>query len=165
MTNYHYTDGVNSFGPFTIYELKDKNIKPDTLIWTEGLSNWTKARDIPEISQEFSFNNVPPTIPSQNETFNTNTDNSFKTNERPPKTYLLETILSTIFCCWPLGIVSIIYAARVERKFYAGDIEGAIQDSANAKKWMVINIIACAILYIGYFGIFGIAAITSALHY
>lgn len=84
--------------------------------------------------------------------------------QRPPKTYLLESILTTIFCCWPLGIPSIIYASRVEKKFYAGDIVGAEEDSANAKKWMIINVIACVALWIAYLAFFGLAIFGSLMN-
>lgn len=33
-------------GPFTIDDLKAKGIQKDTLVWTEGLGNWTKAEHI-----------------------------------------------------------------------------------------------------------------------
>ncbi len=54
---------------------------------------------------------------------------------QPPKTWLLESILATLFCCLPLGIIGIINAAKVESRFKAGDIEGAKQASKQAGKW------------------------------
>ena len=38
---------------------------------------------------------------------------------------LVWAILSTLFCCLPAGIVSIVYAAQVNGKLAAGDIAGA----------------------------------------
>ena len=49
--------------------------------------------------------------------------------------YLAQAILVTIFCCMPFGIVSIVYAAQVNGKVEAGDVEGAQRTSANAKMW------------------------------
>ncbi len=49
MTQYFYSDGQNQFGPFNINELKDKNISKDTLVWYEGLNDWTKASEISEL--------------------------------------------------------------------------------------------------------------------
>ena len=37
--------------------------------------------------------------------------------------YLVHAILCTLFCCLPLGIVAIVYAAQVNTKAAAGDIE------------------------------------------
>jgi hypothetical protein len=63
-------------------------------------------------------------------------------NQRPPKTWLAESILVTIFCCIPFGIAGIVNASKVESKFYAGDIEGAYEASNNAKKWTMISFFA-----------------------
>ena len=49
--------------------------------------------------------------------------------------YLVQAILVTLCCCLPLGIVSIVYAAQVNGKVQAGDIQGAINASNNAKMW------------------------------
>ena len=48
-------------------------------------------------------------------------------------------ILSTVLCCLPTGIVSIIYAAQVNTKIAAGDIAGATQASNHAKMWALIS--------------------------
>lgn len=53
--------------------------------------------------------------------------------------YLVFAILSTVLCCLPTGIVSIIYAAQVNTKIAAGDIAGATQASNNAKMWAWIS--------------------------
>jgi hypothetical protein len=50
-------------------------------------------------------------------------------------TYLAQAILCTLFCCWPLGIPAIVYAAQVNGKITRGDIEGAKTASKNAKTW------------------------------
>ncbi|MEC5157389.1 CD225/dispanin family protein [Chryseobacterium sp. MP_3.2] len=57
----------------------------------------------------------------------------------PPKSWLIESILVTVFCCQILGIISIIYAAGVESKFYRGDIYGAESASSTAKTLVIIS--------------------------
>lgn len=49
--------------------------------------------------------------------------------------YLVQSILVTIFCCLPLGIPAIVYAAQVNGKVQAGDIPGAMRASKLAKTW------------------------------
>ena len=56
-----------------------------------------------------------------------------------PKNWLVESILVTVFCCLPFGIVGIINAANVNTKFDSGDIEGAQRASAEAGKWTKIG--------------------------
>lgn len=49
--------------------------------------------------------------------------------------YLVQSILVTICCCVPFGIVAIVYAAQVNGKLAAGDINGALAASQQAKTW------------------------------
>lgn len=53
--------------------------------------------------------------------------------------YLIPAILS-LFCCWPLAIVAIIFAAQVNGKVAAGDIQGAEDASKKAKLFSFIAI-------------------------
>src|SRR5690242_15870669 len=49
--------------------------------------------------------------------------------------YLVQSILVTLCCCMPFGVVAIIFAAQVSTKLAAGDEAGALQASKNAKLW------------------------------
>jgi hypothetical protein len=49
--------------------------------------------------------------------------------------YLAQSILVTLFCCLPFGIVAIVNAAQVNGKLAAGDIAGARAASDRAKMW------------------------------
>jgi nitrate reductase NapE component len=80
----------------------------------------------------------------------TNQDSNLNSNSIPPKTWLVESILVTIFCCQILGIISIIYSAGVESKFYRGDIAGAESSSKTAKTLVIISVA---------FGIFAVIAV------
>jgi len=59
----------------------------------------------------------------------------FQPSQVPPPNYLVYAILTTVFCCLPFGVVSIIFAAQVNSKWFTGDIEGANSASKNAKIW------------------------------
>jgi uncharacterized membrane protein len=54
--------------------------------------------------------------------------------------YLVPAILSTVFCCPPVGIISIIFAAQVNSKIAAGDIAGATESSGKAKMFMFVAV-------------------------
>ncbi len=49
--------------------------------------------------------------------------------------YLVQAILVTLFCCLPLGIVAIVFAAQVNGKLAVGDYYGATEASNKAKMW------------------------------
>lgn len=61
------------------------------------------------------------------------------TPQTPPPNYLVWAILTTILCCLPFGIVSIVYAAQVNSKWQMGDYEGAKLSSKNAKLWAWVS--------------------------
>jgi uncharacterized membrane protein YozB (DUF420 family) len=63
---------------------------------------------------------------------------------------LVWAILSTLLCCLPLGIVSIVYAAQVNGKLAAGDVTGAQESADKAKKWAMWSAIAWLILVVLY---------------
>ena len=52
--------------------------------------------------------------------------------------YLVPSILVTLCCCLPFGIVAIVYAAQVNSKLAAGDVGGATVASRNARMWCII---------------------------
>ncbi len=53
--------------------------------------------------------------------------------------YMVLAIIS-IFCCWPLAIPAIIFAAQVNNKVAAGDVAGAQDSSKKAKMFSFIAI-------------------------
>jgi len=61
------------------------------------------------------------------------------TPPRPPKNWLVESILVTLFCCLPFGIAGIVHASKVDSKYGSGDYAGAEQASADAKKWTMLG--------------------------
>ncbi|HEX6045780.1 MAG TPA: CD225/dispanin family protein [Pyrinomonadaceae bacterium] len=63
--------------------------------------------------------------------------------------YLVPAILSAI-CCFPLGIISIIFAAQVNGKVQAGDITGAMDASKKAKLFSFIFLGLGILIWGGY---------------
>ena len=89
---------------------------------------------------------------------------NFQPTGTPPPNYLVFAILTTIFCCQILGIVSIVFAAQVNSKWNSGDTQGALDASRNAKMWawiafgsgLVLGLIAMILALFGVFaGIMG----------
>lgn len=78
---------------------------------------------------------VPPALPPQHEDV---------------PNYLVQSILVTLFCCLPLGIPAIVFAAQVNSKLRLGDVEGAWESSRMAKTftWWAFGIgLAITLLY------------------
>ncbi|NDU77832.1 CD225/dispanin family protein [Actinomadura sp. DSM 109109] len=58
---------------------------------------------------------------------------------------------TTILCCLPAGVVSIVFAAQVNSKWAAGDQAGALKASNNAKTWAIVSAVLGVIVGIIYF--------------
>lgn len=63
--------------------------------------------------------------------------------------YLVPAIIS-LFCCLPLGIVGVIFAAQVNGKVAAGDTAGALDASKKAKMFSFIAIGLGLLGIVGY---------------
>lgn len=73
-----------------------------------------------------------------------------------PKTWMAESILVTIFCCLPFGIVGIVNASKVTSLYTQGNYAEAQQASSNAKKWTKIGFfigLAVIIIYLLFYGV------------
>ena len=72
--------------------------------------------------------------------------------------YLVPAIIS-LFCCLPLGIVGVIFAAQVNGKVAAGDTTGALESAKKAKLFSFIAIglgllgIVCYVLFVVIMGV------------
>lgn len=148
MKKYFYSDGTNKHGPFTLEELKLENIDRTTKVWFHGLENWQDAGATPELDEIFVL--TPPPIESTDSPIKITPTNSGEKLNAPPKTWLLESILVTLFCCLPFGIAGIVNASSVESKYYAGDIEGSLRSSEEAKKWTKVSFIVGLVVSILY---------------
>ena len=97
---------------------------------------------MPELSELFRF--TPPPV-----------SDSQKPNEpeKPaqPKTWLVESILVTLFCCLPFGIIGIINSGKVESLYNKGKYAEAEMASKDAKKWISIGFWVTFILCALYF--------------
>ena len=75
-----------------------------------------------------------------------------------PDSYLVWAILSTLFCCLPLGIASIVFAAQVDAKYNSGDYAGAQASSDKAKKFAMWGAIAGVVAVVFYILLIVVAA-------
>ena len=62
--------------------------------------------------------------------------------------HMVGAILTTLFCCLIGGIVSIVYAAKVNTKLAQGDIEGARAASKTAKTWIIVNMLVLPLIWL-----------------
>jgi hypothetical protein len=118
------------YGPVSTEQLRQwiaqGRANTQTLAQAEGSADWKPLGQYPE----FAASTPPPLAPPA-------------TFQRPPHipNYLVPAILSTICCCLPFGIVAIVFAAQVNTKLQAGDIQGAMEASQKAKTWFWVAVV------------------------
>lgn len=127
-------------GPFEEQKLLSNGVTATTLVWCEGMPNWMPAGTIPELS--YLFEGMVPPAPTMSQ----------QNNAQPfmPKTWLVESILATLFCCLPFGIVAIVKSTKVQPLFFEGRYEEAREASRSAKKWVILAALSSVIVYILY---------------
>ena len=141
MAQWFYSKSGTQLGPVSEGELRSKigagEVSAADLIWKEGMSDWQAAGKIVEFANSSSVQlraedgvqspYVAPSVVTE----------PLRQGADIPN-YLWQSIVVCFFCCLPLGIVAIVFAAKVNTLRLAGDIPGAMAASASAKKWCVI---------------------------
>ena len=131
MEYYIYSKNAKK-GPFSLEELKNQSISHNTMIWKVGFSNWTPASQVSELADMLS--EIPP--------------EPVQTKPIMPNTWLVQSIIATICCCLPFGIVGIVNATKVESYYMRGDYANAIRCSENAKKWTIWAVVSAVIIVV-----------------
>jgi len=65
----------------------------------------------------------------------------------PPENHLVWAILTTVLCCLPLGIVSIIKSSQVSSLWAQGQYDAAHKSAEDAKKWAMWSAIVTVVIY------------------
>ena len=152
MDQYYYTDGKERYGPFTLEQLRDRNIGLETLVWKEGMPDWVAAKNIADLQSLFQ--------PGENFPVQEPAPYLSQFPEAPPKNWLVESVLITLFCCMPLGIVGIVNATKVDLFWKMGQKEAAMVCSRDAGRWVkvgfIVGIIAIGLYFLlAMMGVFG----------
>lgn len=72
-------------------------------------------------------------------------------NMPKPDNNMVWAILTTLFCCLPLGIVSIINASKVNGLYNSGDYNGAVEAANSAKNYAIYSAIGGGVVFVIYF--------------
>lgn len=83
--------------------------------------------------------------------------------ERPPSSNLVLGILAAVVGCVPLGIVSIVYATKVDSAWFSGDHLAARRYSDAARNWGIFGLLFQVITFVLFFFFF-VAAAPAAVH-
>lgn len=157
MAQYYFLDSSNAqHGPVDESQLTANGVTASTMVWCAGMNDWKPAGEVSELAYIFRSQAAPNyTAPG------------YYAPQQPggpipgiaPSSNLVWAILSTILCCLPLGIVSIVYAAQVDSEWTRGNYNEAYRKSRLARNWaiasacsgLVVSIIYMACVFLGAF--------------
>lgn len=148
--NYYVAVNGESTGPFTLEQLKQRGLTPNTLIWYEGLPSWVAASTVPEVSN-YLFGARPVHNPgSGNVTVvNNQVASGVESADGCPPVHLALAIISAVV--FPLGIAAVVKAALVRPRWNAGRYEDAEYLSKSSKKFAILSLIFGAVFWVLYF--------------
>ena len=79
-------------------------------------------------------------------------------SEPLPPNYFVLSIVMTLLCCTPAGIVAIVFSSMVNSRYYSGNVEGAKRASRNAEIWIIVSFclgVLSTTLYLPFSILFG----------
>ena len=129
------------YGPVSAEQLRqwitEGRVNNQTLVQAEGGAQWKPLAQFTEFAVPATGGTSPPPVSPP-----------AGTGQVQPQVsnYLVPAILTTICCCLPFGIVAIVFAAQVNAKLQAGDIQGAKQSSDKAKMWCLVALL-CGVIF------------------
>ena len=134
--DYFYLDGnYQQQGPVNMNELLERGVTKNTKVWKQGMSDWQDAGAIPELAGLFLQTTPPPVTGYQQSAVPPPQMLPLK-----PDNLLVWSILTTVLCCLPAGIVAIIQSTRVDSLWAMGDYAGAQKAANNAKMWCFVSL-------------------------
>lgn len=149
---YYYIDEEGKqFGPYALEMFRLLPLRPRTHVWRSGLPDWITAEEMEELKGYVKEEEKPqpPVTPDAPET----SAQTITLDQPKPKTWLMESILATIFCSM-VGLVAFFHALQVGSRYQMGDYEGAVRESAIAKRWLIIAMIVGVVINVIYFFVF-----------
>ena len=149
--SYHVSRNGQQLGQYeqdaVIAQIRDGQLLPEDLGWTEGMAEWQPLKQIfpDEFPVAAAASDMPavPATPVGGAAPAGQAASSVKI-----ETYLTQSILVTLCCCLPFGVVAIVYSSQVNTKLAAGDVAGAQKASDNAKMWGWIGF-GCGLVIVG----------------
>lgn len=149
MKEYFFLIGKDQNGPFTVEQLANKGLTTETLVWTEGMENWQKLKDIPELVQALKPKSVPPPPPIDNEVNIPKTvffERSKVTNEKTANVSLEKITPSRETLIWLITWCSIHLFALL-MSYSQIDIFNRFSNPKSSKFWPFVEFESCSNIF------------------
>lgn len=130
---YYILLGEEKKGPYPVETLLELGITEQSIVMRENGVEWKVAGSFQDIKEAL---------------------NKKKCAVHPmPKTWLVESILVTLFCCQVFGAVAIVFSSQVESLYRTGRFDEANKYSERAKTWLTTGLVLGIVIILFYIGI------------
>lgn len=146
---YWYSDGNEKFGIYSLEELEKREIKPNYLVWREGIEQWIRADEFEETKSLFA--NLPPALPksppplqqkapSQQTERNIQSDEVFKSKDNT-KMFAIGggVILLLIVCYFIFKPAPVDYSAQNDSQETITETTNVVEDNSASQEDEKIN--------------------------
>ena len=163
---WYYSNNGSQLGPVSTEVLKgmiaDGRVKSTDLVWRERMPDWLPVSLISELTPS----SINPPVQSSSQVAHPVGGNTNRYQAPVPvqpmmqvrsyqganiPNYLWQSIVATLFCCMPAGIVAIVYASKVDSLKAMGDFAGARAASKSASNWVNLSVFSILIMVVLYF--------------
>ncbi len=160
-------------GPFSAQDLINAGLKDDTLVWCEGLTEWTPAGRIEELASMMRMRDTTaaattPQEPCERECAPASgqqqprePEQTYRQYPQPqqtqqapvvasepcPPAYIAWSVIATLLCCTIAGIPAIIFSSMTKSAYYKGDIKKAKKYSEWAQWCIILSITLGAVTW------------------
>lgn len=91
-------------------------------------------------------------------------------NEMPQKPvnwvpYLILSIISTLCCCLPFGVVGIVFSAKINSAMLAGNLEEAQNNAKMARIWIIVSFAIGLLTWLIYMVLIVTGAVSGSAYY
>lgn len=162
-----HINGVQE-GPYELQDLPLDRMNALTPVWHEGLPGWLPASQVPLVAnymagasaqaqqqqqQQQAQQAQQPQQQPQQQQWQPQPQQHWQQQQQPqqqqdkaPASYLAWSIVMTVLCCNPVGIVPIITGVSTRSKYANRDFDGAKRMSETTAWWVMITIVTSLML-------------------
>lgn len=152
-------------GPFSREMLAARNITPDTLVWRQGLAEWTPAGRLPELQSMFvnPYAQQSAYNPQYAPGMNVPSPQSLRTNWLTWA--IVATVVGALFSCIGMvfGIIGITKANQANRFYEMGDNYNGDVSNNSARTNTIIAFVLAGIGLIASIAMFGSSGVFNYL--
>lgn len=80
-------------------------------------------------------------------------------------TYLILSIISTLCCCLPFGVVGIVFSAKINSAMLAGNLEEAQNNAKMARIWIIVSFAIGLLTWLIYMVLIVTGAVSGSAYY